>query len=190
MAERRVNWPALLEGVSPGSLVFLDECGVRTDLTRTYARRFDGARIVEAVPHAKWTSTTVLSALRLDGTTRSWSVDGSTDEAVFLAYMEHVLLPGLRPGDVVVMDNLSSHKTEAVQAAFALAGVRVEYLPPYSPDFNPIEKMWSKLKSILRKLKARTAETLEQALGQALKAVTAEDAEGWFDACGYRYTHM
>jgi transposase len=154
-------------------------------MTRLYGRTFGGQRLVDATPHGHWSTTTMISALRFDGRTADMVLDGATDGAAFGAYVEHVLTPSLRPGDIVVMDNLAAHKMAAIIAAIAQTGAQVRFLPPYSPDFNPIEKMWSKIKAYLRKVKARTKEALWQAVGDALRTVTAFDALGWFESCGY-----
>lgn len=185
---QRQAWRQQTIEVDPTRLVFLDESGARTNMTRSYGRCFGGQRLVDCTPHVHWRTTTMLSSMRLDGTTAAMVVDGATDRAVFQAYVDDVLAPSLRPGDIVVMDNLAPHKTPQVQAAIEARGASVRYLPPYSPDLNPIEKMWSKVKSLLRKIKARTFDTLVDAIAQALEAVTASDAKGWFKSCGYRQT--
>jgi transposase len=154
-------------------------------MTRLYARCFDGQRIVDAVPHGHWSTTTMISALRLDGSTADMVLEGATDSVAFRAYAEQILAPTLRPGDIVVMDNLRPHKNPGVLEVLEATGAEVWFLPPYSPDLNPIEKMWSKLKAYLRKVKARTKEELWLAIGDALKTVTASDALGWFESCGY-----
>ena len=127
----------------------------------------------------------MISSIRRDGTTACMTVAGATTSEVFRAYVEHLLLPTLRPGDIVVLDNLSPHKDKAALALIERAGAEVRFLPPYSPDFNPIEKMWSKVKALLRSAKARTEEALLAAIGTALARVTARDAAGWFASCGY-----
>lgn len=157
-------------------------------MTRAYGRAPRGERVVDHVPAGKYHSTTMMGAVRLDGTVAAVVYEGGTDVPVMQAFVETELCKALRPGDIVVMDNLNAHKDPGVIAAVARAGASVWHLPPYSPDFNPIEQMWSKVKSILRSLKARTAEALLDAIGVALRAVTATDAEGWFAHCGYRNT--
>jgi transposase len=127
----------------------------------------------------------MISSIRRDGSTAAMTVEGATTSEVFRAYVEHILAPTLRPGDIVVLDNLSPHKDKAALALIEQAGAEVRFLPPYSPDFNPIEKMWSKVKALLRSAKARTDEALLAAIGSALARVTAQDAEGWFASCGY-----
>lgn len=173
--------------VDPGSLVFLDESGAKTNMTRQYGRAMKGDRVDDAVPHGHWCTTTMLSAIRLDGVIEPASLvyDGPTDTAVFLTYVENCLAPALNPGDVVVMDNLSSHKVKGVAEAIEAAGADAWYLPPYSPDLNPIEKLWSKVKANLRSIKARTTETLYDAIGDALRTITQDDLRGFFRSCKY-----
>ena len=127
----------------------------------------------------------MISSIRRDGSTAAMTVEGATTSEVFRAYVEHILVPTLRPGDIVVLDNLSPHKDKEALALIKQAGAEVRFLPPYSPDFNPIEKMWSKVKALLRSAKARTDEALLSAIGSALSRVTAQDAKGWFASCGY-----
>ena len=154
-------------------------------MTRLYGRARGGQRMVDAAPHGQWSTTTMISALRVDGSTADMVIDSATDGAVFLAYIEKILAPTLKANDIVVMDNLSTHKMAAVVSAIQATGAKVRFLPPYSPDLNPIEKMWSKIKAFLRKAKARTKEALWQAIGMALKTVSASDALNWFKSCGY-----
>jgi transposase len=140
--------------------------------------------VAEAVPHGHWQMTTTVAAIRLAGVAAALVFEGATDAAAFETYVEGVLVPALRPGDVVLLDNLSSHKGARVVSLIEAAGARVVFLPPYSPDFNPIEKMWSKVKAALRAAGARTKEALWEAIGQALRAVTAADCAGFFASCG------
>jgi len=130
----------------------------------------------------------MISSIRRDGSTGAMTVEGATTSEVFRAYVEHILAPTLRSGDIVVLDNLSPHKDKEALALIEQAGAEVRFLPPYSPDFNPIEKKWSKVKALLRSAKARTDEALLSAIGSALSRVTAQDAEGWFASCGYTIT--
>ena len=167
--------------------VFLDESGAKTNMTRRYGRSFDGQRLVDGTPHGHWCTTTILSSIRLDGTTAAMVIEGATDAAVFQAYVRQVLIPTIRPGDIVVMDNLSPHKSPGIAEAIEAAGAEVWFLPPYSPDFNPIEKMWSKIKAFLRAVKARTYDALLQAIAAALRTISSSDVTGWFASCGYRY---
>ena len=127
----------------------------------------------------------MISSVRLDGSTACMVVDGATTKDVFKAYVEKILLPTLRPGDMVVLDNLSSHKNQEIRELILSMVAEIWFVPPYSPDLNPIEKMWSKVKAILRKLKARTEQALITAIAQTLESVTAADAEGWFKSCEY-----
>jgi transposase len=129
----------------------------------------------------------MLAALRITGPTAPMVINGPVDTEVFLAYVEQVLLPTLAPGDIVVLDNLSAHKAPAIQAHLEHAGAELRFLPPYSPDFNPIEQMWSKVKNVLRSAGARSEEALYQAIARALETVTRSDSKGWFQACGYLY---
>ena len=156
-------------------------------MTRLRGRAVRGARVYDHAPAGHWGTTTIISSMRLDGSTASMTVDGATDTEVFNAYVESVLLPTLRPGDIVVLDNLSPHKSPTVRRLIERAGARACYLPPYSPDFNPIEKMWSKIKGWLRTEKARTQEGLLEAIGHALEQVTAAAARSWFVSCGYSF---
>jgi transposase len=166
-------------------LKFLDESGSNLALTRLYGRAAPGERMAEGVPQNYGENVTMLAAIGLDGLQAPMTVNGAVDGAVFLTYVREVLCPTLAAGDIVVMDNLKAHKVAGVAEAREAAGARVEYLPPYSPDLNPIEKCWSKVKSYLRKAKARTREALEAALKQALLTITEADARAWFAHCGY-----
>ena len=167
------------------NLVFIDESGVQNSMTRLYGRIIGGGRLKESAPGGHWNTTTILSAIRSDGSTESMTIEGATTAEVFSAYIHKILCPTLHPTDIVVLDNLSSHKVAGIQEAIERTGATLKYLPPYSPDFNPIEKMWSKIKAILRKIKARTKRQLMKAIQKALTAVSASDARGWFKSCGY-----
>jgi len=139
----------------------------------------------EATPQSHWRTLTVLSAITLQGVLASMTIEDATDGDVFLAYLEQVLCPKLEAGQLVIMDNLRAHKVEGVREKIEARGARLVYLPPYSPDFNPIEQIWAKVKQCLRSAKARTVEALEQAIAEALKAITAENTAGCFEGCGY-----
>lgn len=154
-------------------------------MTRLRGRALRGRRLLAKAPHGHWRTTTMISSVRLDGTTACMTIDGATDTAVFQAFVRAVLVPSLRPGDIVIMDNLAPHKNEQTLALIAAAGATARFLPAYSPDLNPIEMMWSKVKALLRKAEARSAEELQNAIGQALRQVSPENARGWFAACGY-----
>ena len=169
-------------------LVFLDEAGATTKLVRLYGRAAPGQRVADRVPHGHWQVTSMLSAIRLEGVAASLLVEGACDRLVFETYLEQVLVPVLKPGDIVVMDNLTAHKGAKVEQILKAAGAEVWYLPPYSPDLNPIEKMWSKVKGLLRQAGARTKEALWQAIAQAIKAVTPSDCLGFLQSCGYAAT--
>jgi transposase len=187
VAAARAEWRAELAGVDPRRLVFVDESGIDTRLTRSRARAPRGRRAVGKVPHGRWERLTVIGALALEGVVAAMSIAAATSTAVFLAFAEQVLVPALRdrPDAVVVMDNLAAHKAEAVRGALDRAGLGHRHLPPYSPDLNPIEPAWSKLKTGLRARGARSRAALEQALGPALATITARDASGWFRLAGY-----
>jgi len=165
--------------------VFLDESGVTTEMTRRYGWAPRSERVSEAVPAGHWRTLTVLAALTTTGVLASMSIESPTDGDVFLAFVEQVLAPRLEPGHVVVLDNLSAHKVAGVRQLIEDRGAQLLYLPPYSPDFNPIEMAWSKLKQRLRGVKARALEQLEPALADALSAITAQNARAFFGHCGY-----
>jgi len=171
--------------VDPDRFIFLDESNAKTTMSRRHGRAPRGERVVDHVPAGQYHSTTILGGLRLDGTIAALVYEGGTTVEVMRAFAAGELQKVLRPKDIVVMDNLAAHKDGQVVAAIEAAGAIACYLPPYSPDLNPIEKMWSKVKEILRAIKARTAEALIDAIAQALQAVTASDAEAWFEHCGY-----
>ena len=171
--------------IPPWRLVFLDESGVRTDLTRTHARCPRGERAVDAVPHGRWKTVTAIAAVTLDGPVAPFAFEGPTDAAAFRTYVEEVLAPELRRGDVVVMDNLSAHKAAGVAEAIRRRRAEVAFLPPYSPDLNPVELLWAKVKASLRSAAARSTEAIYRALGDAIAAVTENDCLSWFVHCGY-----
>jgi len=171
--------------VNAGNLVFLDELAAKTNMTRLRGRALRGARVHDHAPAGHWCATTMIGAVRLDGNTACMTIEDATDTEVFRAFVQQVLIPTLKPGDKVVMDNLSPHKNTETVRLLEQAGMQVCFLPPYSPDFNPIEKMWSKIKAALRSAKARTRTALNRAIAAALSSVTPEDAAGWFASCGY-----
>lgn len=156
-------------------------------MTRRRGRAPRGARVLACQPQGHWQTTTMLASLRLDGSTACMTIEGATDTEVFGTYVQAVLGPTLRPGDVVVMDNLSPHKHDDIRQWIEQAGAAVRFLPAYSPDLNPIEKMWSKVKEWLRGAEARTGEALQAAIAAALACVTAQDAMNWFASCGYSF---
>ena len=173
--------------MDPARLVFIDESAAKTNMTRLRGRSPRGERLLSSCPHGHWQTTTMISAIRWDGSTASMAIEGATDTAVFGAYVQEVLCPSLKKGDIVVMDNLSPHKQEAIITLIEAAGATVCFLPPYSPDLNPIEKMWSKVKNSLRTQAARTSEDLLKAISVSLTQVTAQDARNWFASCGYNF---
>jgi transposase len=184
----RTDAPAGVGGIAPERLVFLDECGVLTNMARLYGRSPRGERARAAVPHGPWARLSVLGALGHEGILAAMSVEGAASGAVFHAYLERVLLPELRrskPDAVLVMDNLGAHKTPKVRGLLDRSGFPYRYLPSYSPDLNPIEPAWAQVKAELRRVAARTPEELCWALGPALDRVSAENAGAYFRHCGY-----
>ena len=188
MKKERKAWKRKLAKIEPERLVFLDESGAKTNMTRQYGRAPEGERLFDAVPGGHWNTTTMISAIRLEGVATAMVTEGATNTLVFQGFLDHYLAPVLYPGDIVVMDNLSSHKASGIVEAIEAVGAEVWYLPPYSPDFNPIEQMWSKVKNCLRSYAARTKRTLLTAIGKALETVTQDDILGWFEHGGYRNT--
>ncbi len=184
----REGWAARLAGVAAEHLVFLDETSASTKMTRRRGRCARGKRLVMAAPHGHWKSTTLVVALRLSGLTAPTVVDGAINGELFLAYVKQQLVPTLHEGDVVVMDNLGSHKKPGVVEAIEAVGARVEYLPPYSPDLNPIELAFSKLKALLRKAGERTVDGLWKLLGRLMDEFTEMDRRNYFIHCGYPAT--
>lgn len=167
-------------------LVFLDESGVNINFTRRYGRAFGGERVTDSVPLSKPKNTTILSSMRLDGSVAYTTYSGGTTGDKFIRYLKETLIPSLHPWDIVVMDNLRTHHIAEVRRLLSEAKVMLMYLPAYSPDLNPIEMMWSKVKALLRKAKKRTEETLIAAIKDAMKEITPEDCQGWFRKSGYR----
>lgn len=166
-------------------LVFIDETWASTAMTRRYGRAKRGARLVASVPHGHWKTTTFIGALRRNGMTAPAVFDGPINGVSFLEYVRQVLVPTLKRGDIVVLDNLSSHKVDGVRAAIEAAGAEVRFLPPYSPDLNPIEQIFAKLKALLRKAAARTVEALWQTIGNLIPSITAKECLNCFRNSGY-----
>lgn len=185
MKQRREVWHADLADVPAEKLVFVDESGATTDLQRRRGRSPRGERCMASGPAGHWKVATLIGAVRLNGPVACSTLDGAVDAATFLAWVREDLCPNLRGGDVVVMDNLSAHKGPGIREAIESAGATLLYLPPYSPDFNPIEPMWSKVKESLRSAAARTLEALGEAVTWALQRVSAEDCQGFFGYAGY-----
>lgn len=166
-------------------MVFLDETWLNLGMTRVYGRAAAGVIVREATPTAHWSTFTLLGSLTLSGVLASMTIEAATDSDIFLTYLKQVLGPKLKAGNVVVMDNLRVHKVAQVREVIEATGARLLYLPPYSPDFNPIEPCWSKIKQKMRAMKARAVEALDKATTEAVKAVSPSDAQGWFGHCGY-----
>ena len=166
-------------------IIFLDECRINTNMTRYYGRAKGRKHVYDYVPVKRTKHTTLLSSVRLDGTLAYTFFQGALNGKIFLDYIRNILVPTLNKGDIVIMDNLSCHKVKGVAETIEAAGASGLYLPPYSPDLNPIEMMWSKIKALLRKWKARSSEALNQFIQKAFFAVTTENIDHWFSACGY-----
>lgn len=188
VAAAREAWRAeVCGGIDPARLVFLDESGVDTSMTPLYARAPKGQRAVGRAPGGHWKRLTILGAIALNGLVATMTVAAATTTEVFLAFVQQVLLPALqnRPDSIVAMDNLRPHKAACVRQAFEAAGVAYRYLPPYSPDLNPIEPAWAQIKGDLRKAEARSLAQLDAAMPHALEQVTPGNAQGWFRMKGY-----
>ena len=185
MQEAREAWKEKKASMDRARFVFIDESSINTGMTRIYGRGLIGERVFDYVPDTRDERLTILSSLRMDGTMEALVFEGALNGELFTGYMKNCLAPTLREGDVVIMDNLSSHKVSGLEEIVKECGARIEYLPPYSPDLNPVENMWSKMKAHLRHVKKRCKETLFEAVGVALRTVTDQDARGWFEYCGY-----
>jgi len=183
--ERRTQWKASQAGLDSRRLVFIDESSAKTNMTRTRARGRRGCRIQDYTPHGHWNTTTMIGSIRLDGSVSCMHIEGAATREVFREYIRRVLGPTLQSGDVVIVDNLSVHKDAQSQGLIEAFGATLCFLPPYSPDLNPIEKMWSKVKQSLRSAKARTPRKLDKAIANAIASVTPNDACGYFSSCGY-----
>ena len=190
MRHKRATFRGRAAGIDPNRWVFLDETGVNTAMARLYGRAPRGERLVDKVPQAHWQMTTLVAGIRADGVVAPFALTGAMDALTFERYVEQVLVPCLRRGDIVVLDRLQAHRGRAVARVIRKAGAGVWYLPPYSPDYNPIEKLWSKVKGVLRTAAARTQEALGEALRQAVGAVPAQDCQHSFAHCGYHATPM
>ncbi len=185
MAEQREAWRKLQEKLDPAKLVFLDETWAKTNMTPRYGRAPKGERLIASVPHGHWKTTTFLAALRHDELTAPVVFDGPINGQSFLAWIEQGLVPTLRHGDIVVMDNLSSHKVVGARDSIESAGATVLYLPPYSPDLNPIEQVFSKLKTLLRSIAARTVDALWNAIGELLDSFSPTECSNYLANSGY-----
>lgn len=187
VAVRRRNFAIASRFVEPGRFVFLDESGAKTNMTRRYGRSPVGERCRFFSPHGRWRTTTMISAVRMDGVIADATMllDGPMNAPAFHGYVARCLAPALRPGDVVVMDNLGAHRAAGVETVIEAAGASLWWLPPYSPDFNPIEQVWSMIKAWLKRVGADTFEGLTTAVGQAVRAISTEECRNCFAACGY-----
>lgn len=185
MAERRAHWHEQLAAEPVAALVFVDESGANTKMTRLRGRALGGERLLARIPHGHYQTSTLISGLRLEGPCAPWLFGGPMNGEMFVAWVRQGLALTLRPGDVVILDNLSTHKIQGVREAIETVGARLLYLPPYSPDFNPIELCWSKVKAALRAAKARTLAALVETVAKALHSISFTDIQNWFAHCGY-----
>lgn len=185
MARRRAQWRKYQGRIDPRRLVFIDETWAKTNMTRLHGRCRRGDRLVAKVPHGRWRTLTFLAALRWDRIAAPCVIDGPINGRSFLAYVEQMLVPTLRPGDIVIMDNLGSHKRQAIRRAIRTAGAKLLFLPVYSPDLNPIEQVFAKLKTLLRKLDTRSVEATWRGIGQLLDAFTPDECANYFRNAGY-----
>ena len=184
VVEQRKAWREKLADLPAAKLVFVDESGANTQMTRRYGRSPVGERLVCSAPQGHYQTTTLIAAVRLQGAQAPWLFAGVMDGEMFLAWVQEGLAPRLESGDIVVLDNLATHKVTGVKEAIEAVGARVEYLPPYSPDFNPIENLWSKMKQILKSRNPRTLRQLYKAAGAAFDAITIADCHGFFLSAG------
>ena len=187
MVRKRERWKRWQKRLDPARLVFVDETWAKTNMTRTHGRCARGQRLVAKVPHGHWTTLTFIAALRCDAVTAPFVIDGPINGDWFLAWTKQVLAPTLREGDVVVLDNLASHKGRAVRRAIRAAGAHLIFLPPYSPDLNPIEQVFSKLKTLLKKANARTVEETWRRIGTLLDHFSPAECSHYFRHAGYAY---
>lgn len=188
MAGARALWKLHQRLLNSTRLLFIDETGTNTAMTRQRGRCRKGLRLIAHVPHGHWKTTTFVAALRCDAITAPLVVDGPMNGEVFRAYVEQHLLPTLRPGDIVIMDNLPAHKVDGIKQLIEAAGATLLYLPPYSPDLNPIEQTFAKLKALLRKAAARTVPALWDSIGSLLAAFSPHECSNYFRHAGYAAT--
>ena len=181
----RASWQAHQAALDPKKLVFIDETGASTKMARTHGRCKRGQRLAATVPHGHWKTTTFVAGLRCDGVSAPFVVDRAMNRAIFVTYVEQCLVPTLSPGDIVVMDNLSAHKGDEVRRAIEGAGARLAFLPPYSPDLNPIELLFAKLKALLRKAAERSVDALWRTIGRLLDRFTPRECANYFNHAGY-----
>ena len=185
MAQRRAEWVLWRAGIDPRRLIFIDETWAKTNMTRTHGRAGRGARLLANTPHGHWKTMTFIAALRTEGITAPLVLDQPINGEWFLAYVEQVLVPTLKPGDVVIMDNLGRHKGRTVRSALRKARAHLLFLPPYSPDLNPIEQVFAKLKSQLRKADERSIETVWRRIGALLDLFSAQECANYIRHAGY-----
>lgn len=188
MAARRAAWLALQPSLDPKRLLFIDETWIKTNMARTHGRCPVGKRLVDFVPHGRWQTLTFIAALRHDHITAPWIIDGPMNGDIFRLYVRDVLCPILKPGDIVVMDNLGSHKSPDIRKAIEAVGATLLYLPPYSPDLNPIEPGFSKIKSGLRKAARRSVDALNHAVASVLDSFSPRQCASFFRRAGYAYS--
>ena len=189
MKKKRQEWLDQLPELRPDKLVFIDESSAKTNMTRLRGRTKGGRRLFAYAPHGHWCTTTMISSIRINGETTAMEFEGALDGISFYEYVRHILAPSLKINDIVVLDNLRVHYDSKALDLIRNKGAMVKFLPPYSPDFNPIEKMWSKIKELLRGISARTQEELSTAITKAFSMVTENDANGWFSSCGITTSH-
>ena len=185
MAQRRVRWKTHQGRLDAARLVFIDETWAKTNMTRTHGRCARGRRLIAKAPHGHWRTLTFLAALRCDRIDAPCVIDGPINGQSFLAYVEQFLVPTLSPGDIVIMDNLGSHKGQAVRRAIRGAGAKLFFLPPYSPDLNPIEQVFAKLKTLLRKADERSIEATWRRIGSLLDHFTPAECANYLKNAGY-----
>lgn len=183
----RARWAKASKRIDHGRLLFVDESGAKTNMTRRYGRAPRGVRAYDHVPYGRWETTTMIAAMGRNGPQAPWVLDGPMDGGAFAVWARQVLAPTLFPGDIVVLDNLAAHRNAEAIDAIRATGATVWYLPPYSPDLNPIEKMWSKIKAFLRRDKARDQDALFRAIGEAFACVSDTDIANWFASCEYSF---
>lgn len=185
---KRADWKSSQPAIDPERLVFLDETGLKTNLTRRRGWAEGGQRLVEAIPAGKWQTNTLVHAIALDGTRAAMVLDGPINGPSFAGFCQWLLAPSLRPGDLLVMDNLSSHKSSAAISAIETAGATAVFLPPYSPDLNPIENIFSKIKQLVRAHRPRSLPKIIKAAAESIKKITKQEIEAIFQHCGYQTT--
>jgi transposase len=185
VAAARLVWKNLQLWLDPRRLVFIDETGTATNMARRRGRCRRGSRLIGRVPHGHWKTTTLVAGLRVDGVTAPFVIDRAMNGQIFRVYVERCLAPTLSPGDIVIMDNLPAHKVAGVRDTIAAAGATLLYLPPYSPDFNPIEMLFAKLKALLRRAATRTIASLWDAIGRLLDDFSAAECSRYLDHAGY-----